>query len=258
MYRSTPNNLDFRSCTNSGIRIWCRYDRIDTAMPVQTGKDMRAMPHASRQTGFTLVEISITLVIIGLLIGSVIKAQEMITNARMKRIEKDQSNVYLAIKTYQDRYASLPGDDNRAASRFSIYFDGINDPTVSDINGNGDGWYDGNWIGAANSETANLWKHLRASGLIEGDPDDNSQPKNAFSGKIGVRDDSLQIAGPVTVFGQIGGHVAAVLESRDDDGNPSSGRIQSDLNAPLLDGSGNSTAGSRYYDSSVYFIAIKM
>ena len=83
------------------------------------------MPHASRQTGFTLVEISITLVIIGLLIGSVIKAQEMITNARLKRIEKDRTYIDIAIKSYQDRYGSLPGDDNRAASRFSIYFDGI-------------------------------------------------------------------------------------------------------------------------------------
>jgi len=219
---------------------------------------MLATQPANRQTGFTLVEISIALVIVGLLIGSVIKGREMITNARLKKIESDRMDVSIVIRAYRDRYGSLPGDDSRAASRFTMYADGINDPAASDINGDGNGLYDGNWIGAANSETANLWKHLRASGLVPGNGDDARQPKNAFGGSIGVRNNSLQIFGPVTVFGQVSGQVSAILENRSDDGSPLSGRIQSDMSAPLLDGTASSTAGSSYNESSLYYTAVKM
>jgi prepilin-type N-terminal cleavage/methylation domain-containing protein len=210
------------------------------------------------QAGFTLVETAITLTIIGLLIGGVIKSQDLITNARLKRMEKDSTGISIVIYAYQDRYGVLPGDDIKAASRFSVYDDGINDPAANDINGNGDGWIEGNWIGAANSETANFWKHLRAAGLVLGSGDDDTQPKNVFDGNIGVRDDSLQISGRVIVFGMIDGHVAAILESRQDDGNPSSGKIQSDLSAQLIDGSAGSTAGASYSESSRYFMSIKI
>ncbi|MCC7488982.1 MAG: prepilin-type N-terminal cleavage/methylation domain-containing protein, partial [Gammaproteobacteria bacterium] len=42
-----------------------------------------------QQQGFTLVEIAIVLVIIGLMIGGVLKGQEMITNAKVSRVEND-------------------------------------------------------------------------------------------------------------------------------------------------------------------------
>jgi prepilin-type N-terminal cleavage/methylation domain-containing protein len=210
------------------------------------------------QAGFTLVEIAMTLAVVGLLIGSVIKGQELITNARLKKVEKDNTGISIAILAYQDRYGSLPGDDNKVTSRFSVYVDSINDPAANDINGNGDGLITGNWIGVANSETANLWKHLRAAGLILGNGDDDRQPKNAYNGTIGVRDNSLKITGHVIVFGLIEGRVAAIVDSRHDDGNPSSGYIQSDTSAELMDGSASSTAGTSHSESSRYFTSIKM
>jgi prepilin-type N-terminal cleavage/methylation domain-containing protein len=219
---------------------------------------MAVIPYARCHAGFTLVEIAITLAITGILIGGALKGQEMITNTQLKKIEKDSVEVSVAIEAYQDRYRAIPGDDSMANRRFSMYSDGINDPTAIDINGDGDGWIDGNWIGVANSETANLWKHLRAAGLIPGDGDDDSQPKNVFSGNIGVRNDSLQIAGRVIVQGPINGRVAAILEARNDDNNPSSGRIQSDLSAPLMDATVGSTVGASYSESSNYFMAIKL
>ena len=68
----------------------------------------------SKQKGFTLVEIAIVLVIVGLLIGGVLKGQEMITNAKLKRIESDNAGLQAAIFSYQDRYLQLPGDDDAA------------------------------------------------------------------------------------------------------------------------------------------------
>jgi prepilin-type N-terminal cleavage/methylation domain-containing protein len=219
---------------------------------------MLATPPARLQAGFTLVEVAITLAIIGLLIGSVIKGQELITNVRLKKIERDSIDISVAIFAYQDRYGPFPGDDNKVNSRFSVYADGTNDPAANDINGNGDGLIQGNWIGAANSETANLWKHLRAAGLIPGHGDDGGQPKNAYNGNIGVREDSLKITGHVIVFGLIEGKVAKILEARHDDGNPSTGYMQSDLSTQLMDGTASSTAGTRYNESSRYFMSIKM
>jgi len=208
--------------------------------------------------GFTLVEIAIVLVIVGLLIGGVLKGQEMITNAKLKRIESDNAGIAAAIFTYQDRYLRLPGDDDAASSRFSLYTDGVNDPIAADIDGDNGGTIDGAWIGAVNTETANAWKHLRAAGLIPGGGDDDTQPTNAYGGNIGVRDGSLMIAGHVTVFGSIEGLIAKILEDRLDDRVPATGRIQSDITAALMDGAAVSSAGANYLDSSRYFMAFRL
>src|SRR3972149_9646258 len=63
------------------------------------------------QKGFTLVEIAIVLVIIGLLLGGILKGQEMITQAKIKNIINDFNGITAAMNSYQDRYRALPGDD---------------------------------------------------------------------------------------------------------------------------------------------------
>ena len=72
-----------------------------------------------KQLGFTLVEIAIVLVIIGLLLGGVLKGQELINQAKIKNVINDINGVTAAVQAYQDRYRALPGDDPGAAGRWT-------------------------------------------------------------------------------------------------------------------------------------------
>src|SRR5664279_144684 len=69
-----------------------------------------------QQSGFTLVEIAIVLVIIGLLLGGVLKGQELINSAKVKNFANDFRNIPLFIYAYQDKYKALPGDDANVAA----------------------------------------------------------------------------------------------------------------------------------------------
>jgi prepilin-type N-terminal cleavage/methylation domain-containing protein len=139
----------------------------------------------SSQKGFTLVEIAIVLVIIGLLLGGILKGQEMITQAKIKNVIADMSGVSAAMYGYQDRYKALPGDDKNANPRWS-----------STTPGNGDGYIQGVYSLAAPSplssatqtaatESVMFWHHLRLAGFVSGTLAD--QPFNAVSGKMGVQ-----------------------------------------------------------------------
>src|SRR5258706_14251471 len=80
---------------------------------------MKANNKGLSESGFTLVEIAIVLVIIGLLLGGVLKGQEMITQAKIKNVINDFNGVTAAVNSYQDRYRALPGDDLSAAGRWA-------------------------------------------------------------------------------------------------------------------------------------------
>src|SRR5580658_4568769 len=73
-----------------------------------------------KQSGFTLVEIAIVLVIIGLLLGGILKGQEMINQAKIKNVVSDFNGIASALYGYSDRYRQLPGDDLNAASRWNL------------------------------------------------------------------------------------------------------------------------------------------
>jgi len=59
------------------------------------------------------------LVIIGLLLGGILKGQEMITQAKIKNLINDFNGVTVAVVSYQDRYRALPGDDKTASTRWT-------------------------------------------------------------------------------------------------------------------------------------------
>src|SRR5688572_32426776 len=88
----------------------------------------------NRQAGFTLIEIAIVLVIIGLLLGGVLKGQELITSARVRNLISQQDGIKAAYFGFLDRYRALPGDYNAASTNIPGISAGCNAG-----NGNGNG-----------------------------------------------------------------------------------------------------------------------
>lgn len=72
-----------------------------------------------QQLGFTLIELAIVLVIIGLLLGGVLKGQELINSAKVKSMATDFKNIQVYLYGYQDKFKALPGDDKAASSHLA-------------------------------------------------------------------------------------------------------------------------------------------
>lgn len=141
---------------------------------------------ARAECGFTLIEVVIVLVILGLLMGGVMKGQELITSARVRNMTALIDSVKGAYFGFQDRYRALPGD--------YVYADKLlRCPGGGCLKGNGDGVIERNAVPRAGSEAneATLaWTHLAASGMMNGSyrmtagetvPSDSSTPKNPFN-----------------------------------------------------------------------------
>lgn len=77
----------------------------------------RTNPARPRCGGFTLVEIAIVMVIIGVLVGGAIKGAELLNNARVKKTIAQVDGIKAALATFEDKYAMLPGDAEHADER---------------------------------------------------------------------------------------------------------------------------------------------
>ncbi len=109
-----------------------------------------------RQNGFTLIEIAIVLVIIGLLLGGVLKGQELITSARVRNLISNQDGIKAAYFGFLDRYRALPGDYSLAQAQANI-------PGCGACFGG-----DGNGQIQTVAESIHVWEHLSKAGFITG------------------------------------------------------------------------------------------
>jgi len=177
-----------------------------------------------QQAGFTLVEIAIVLVIIGLLLGGVLKGQELIESAKVKNIAQDMRSISVAVLTYQDKYRALPGDDTGAVARWG---NGTCQP------GNGNGLIEGAWNGPNTTEAGCAWEHLRRANLLTGDPlAPNPNPTNADAGIFGiVSQPAIAAVNDVTgnlivCASNIRGRHVLPLDAMLDDGNTNTGTMR--------------------------------
>lgn len=180
------------------------------------------MPHphfARRQSGFTLIEIAIVLVIIGLLLGGILKGQELITQGRIRNVANDFQSMTAAINLYQDRYRALPGDDAGAAARWSI--------TAPSGGTLGDGIIAGTYNSAtASDESRQFWLHLRRAGLVGGAVTDDTNPPNAASGITGVQNAAFGIPGVVVCSNNLPAKIAQAVDTQFDDGDARTGTVR--------------------------------
>ena len=196
------------------------------------------------------MEIAIVLVIIGLLLGGILKGQEMITQAKIKNIVSDFSGTSAAYYGYQDRYRAIPGDDSQAGSRWS-----------GATSGNGDGVIVGKYNSTSVTDESRLWwDDLRRAGFVAGSG--TQQPFNAVTGMIGVQTGNAAggaslggFSGIIICSASLPDKIAIAVDTQMDDGLIGTGTVRGqkhtggqnpDINA-AADASGYAENGTNVY-----------
>jgi prepilin-type N-terminal cleavage/methylation domain-containing protein len=181
----------------------------------------------NNELGFTLIEIAVVLVIVGLLIGGIMKGQEMINSAKVKNLAQDLKNAGTYVLAYQDKYRALPGDDAAAVAHVS--------GTLASTGGTaGNGRIEGAWASTtATDESFLFWQHVRLAGIATGTTNTASTdylPRNAFGGAIGVTSinpSATTWSGSLfACSANTPGSVARQLDSAMDDGSTASGSVR--------------------------------
>ncbi len=199
------------------------------------------------QHGFTLVEIAIVLVIIGLLLGGILKGQELINSARVRNLADTTSGIQAAYYGFIDRFRRVPGDWNPTAAATAI---GV----AITGGGNDNGRLDNPAGGTVYDEANALWEQLSKAGFIQGaylgtastEPSttNNLAPLNAFNNviTIGRTPDYLGTA-PVRLNVVMGrGVPVSIMRELDiklDDGVPDTGVVRAtapDGSVTIFDG----------------------
>lgn len=195
-------------------------------------RSIRTLPvmPVHRCSGFTLVEVAIVLVIIGLIMGGVFKGQALIDSARVRSMHGELSGIQTAWLSFRERYRSIPGDFARSDTQI----DSAATP------GNGDGQV------TSSGERAGVWQQLALAGFISGHYDGASAsvgslndtschastcPRNPFNGyyKLSYSAQALDADSPaheLLTGNQVPVGILSQLDARLDDGNPREGRFR--------------------------------
>jgi prepilin-type N-terminal cleavage/methylation domain-containing protein len=135
------------------------------------------LPPPATKLAFSLVELSIVLVILGLLVGAILAGQSLIKAAELRTIPRDFQKYHAAVVSFRDKYLALPGDMPNATAfwgaadgddgtdAIGAICSGVTNGTTATCNGDGDGFVGGPTGG---QECFISWKHLANAGLIEG------------------------------------------------------------------------------------------
>ena len=191
--------------------------------------------HPKAQSGFTLVEIAIVLVIIGLLLGGILKGQEMITQAKIKNLINDFNGLSAAMYSYQDRYRALPGDELNANT--------VGRWGAAAFGGDGNGTFIRGATAAATDvyntaaavptatspEASLFWMHLRLAGFVPGATSgiaSSQQPNNAVNGIVGVQTSGMGFTSNIICTSNLPDKVAIAVDSQMDDGANTTGQVR--------------------------------
>ena len=169
------------------------------------------MQRQLKQQGFTLVEIAIVLVIIGLLLGGVLKGQEMIKSAKVKSQMQEMDGISAAFNTYQDKYGAIPSDDNNAATNTGV---------AGLTNGSGNGAYSGV------EGDRRVWEHLEAANLLAGyTAAANGRFMNEYGQQSFFRSNYAGLSGAVVCF-SLPNEVAREIDRKTDNDDGATGAVR--------------------------------
>ena len=215
----------------------------------------------NKQTGFTLIELAIVLVIIGLLLGGVLRGQELINSAKVKNMARDFQNVQVYIYGYQDKFKALPGDDAAVANHVT---GGTPGATAAE---RGNGVINGTWNTTTDgAESCVFWQHTRLAGLAPGSTAVSCaagnvyQPRNADGGLVGIQSASTL----TTITGMTGayaicsdailGKFAIQLDTTLDDGETATGSVRAITSG--ASGAGMTSANVNLAPSATYTVCM--
>ena len=204
-----------------------------------------------RLSGFTLVEIAIVLVIVGLLLGGLFKGRELITMARVHKITGQIQAVQAAYYAFAELHRYPPGDMPNAKA-----VAGIGSAISSGALYGGDG--DGGLDEGSFQEASAVWHHMAAAGLIQGAyaggvsaasayKPGEAAPANPYGGAmlLGVLNEYMDaVASPSARLALVLGDgipvgVLRMIDNRLDDGKPATGSLRASSTAAI---------GSGHYD----------
>lgn len=212
-----------------------------------------------KQSGFTLVEIAIVLVVIGLLLGGILKGQQLINSARVRNMADQNSAVQSSYYGFIDRFRNLPGDMTCAQAIAQIG-NAVSSAgcATDDIGGDGNGRID------SIVEAGAVWAHLSVAGFLSGTYTGNTAnasdystgvatgkvPPNAFQGPILLAHTSTykNNGGVIRLAYSFGGNIPVPLlrdlDQKLDDGAAGTGVMRSAV-------SSSDTINSATYDSDI-------
>ncbi len=143
-----------------------------------------------KHNAFSLVELSIVLVILGLLTGGILAGQSLIRAAELRGVSTDITRYLTASQTFRDKYFAIPGDMN-AATKFwgdnnSACPTADANGTPGTCNGDGDGQVEHAPAVSVHGESFTFWQHLANAGLVEGSYTGIAGPSAAYAGRHAV------------------------------------------------------------------------
>ncbi|PCJ40947.1 MAG: prepilin-type cleavage/methylation domain-containing protein [SAR86 cluster bacterium] len=229
-------------------------------------KKLSTIKGGKTQGGFTLIEIAIVLVIIGLLLGGVLQGQQLIENSRIRNAVNSFNGIAAATFSYQDRYGRLPGDDSAGNTALPATIQARGSSwgavTQGDSNGVVAALLANTFTGLATGESGDFFQHLRAAGFIAGDPalaGALALPQNAFGGLIGITSDSMGggLTGLKICMGSVNGSAAIALDTQLDDGSGLTGRFRSTLGDANI-APASTVLAAAYSEDNIYTICYRM
>ncbi|HUX78729.1 MAG TPA: type II secretion system protein [Alphaproteobacteria bacterium] len=195
---------------------------------------MKKLKKHARQAGFSLIELAVVLIIMGLLMGGVLKGKDLIESARLKRVMSQLNELKMATSAFLDKYDALPGDFNKASLQIN----------ASLRDGNGNGVVEGAGL-ASGSEALAFWSHLAGAGFI-GSPGPGGEenvgdfgkgaPESSLGGGFTVENNPHGLGGLWFILGKKHGDhgdgglltpgQAMSIDKKMDNGHPTSGKVR--------------------------------